>query len=105
MIPESNPQAPKTDAHLVTTAFARLVQATRLLLHDISIGRTNSSYFNDVHELLGTVPLGTEEHSLSVRRLRNAMQYAARSEAGAACYELNMLMRSFSTRSQLQIIE
>jgi hypothetical protein len=98
-------QVQQSDAHLVTAAFARLIQAALRLLHDISIGRAGRPQFDDVYDLLGAVPLGTEEHSLSAQRLRNAMQYAARGEIGAARYELNMLVHCFTTLGQIQVIE
>jgi hypothetical protein len=105
MIPANNLRSLENDERPVPAAFARLVQAARRLVHDISIGRTNSPNFDNVHELLGTVPLATDEHSVSVQRLQSARHYAAHGEAGAACYELNLLVHNFAARSKVQVIE
>jgi hypothetical protein len=44
-----------------------------------------------VFRLLESVPLSTDAYALAGRRLRNAQAYAARSEFGAAAFELRLL--------------
>jgi hypothetical protein len=86
---------------LVSTAFERLIHVAERLLRDITDGVSDSSHYDNVKELLATVPLSTDEHALASQRLANAWRYAVQGENGAARYELTMLVRNFAKRQQM----
>jgi hypothetical protein len=86
---------------LVSAAFARLVHAGKRLLADISNNSRDSRHYDEVRELLATVPLSTGEYAVAILRLQNAMRYACRGQKGAALYELIMLVRNLAKRQQI----
>jgi hypothetical protein len=50
--------------------------------------------FEQMRQLLETLPLPSAEFSLAVNRLANAQHYLGAGEDGAARYELRLLLRS-----------
>lgn len=95
-----NSQLGATNTGSVSAAFEHLIRAAKRLLLDVAIGMSDSLHFDEVNELLATVPLTTAEHVQASLRLRNAMQYAAQGETGAARYEITLFVRNFSTMRQ-----
>jgi len=101
MFTGSQPDALKTNTSLVAAAFERLTHMAERLLRDVTNGEGGSPHFENVRELLASVPLNTEEHAIASQRLANAWRYAGEGEHGAARYELAMLVRNFAKRRQL----
>jgi hypothetical protein len=97
----TNAQLKHETSHLVSAAFERLIQSAKQLLHGIADGFYETQNFDQVRELLATVPLTTGEHAWAVTRLKNAMEYAGQCEIGGACYELTLLVRKLTNCQQL----
>jgi hypothetical protein len=95
------PDVTTTSTNLISAAFERLINVVERLLRDVANGVTDSPQYDNVKELLATVPLSTDEYAIASQRLSNACRYAAEGESGAARYELTLLMRNFINRRQL----
>ena len=82
------------------TSTWRLVlmnQLIHLLIEQATARQTWPQVYRRALRVLDTVPMGTADYDLAVRRLSNALTYSSREEFGAATFELRML------RGQLKV--
>jgi hypothetical protein len=75
-------------------ARAHVRQLVQSLLHQVRAGGPPEIEFDRTRVGLAWLPLTTAEFATAVNRLANARSYSRSGEAGAACYELHLLLRS-----------
>ena len=76
----------------------RLVRCLTQIIQSFDC-ETSPLYFPHALLLLESLPLTTAEYDLAQHRLENARRYAASHEAGAAIYELRILLARLRTAS------
>ncbi len=71
-----------------------LLRSLRILLQQIVNRKRNcDQYFTQSQRALGALPLTTSEYGQVFSSIQNVKTYLARDEAGAAKYELGLLLR------------
>lgn len=82
------------DADGVEACCFELLSSLLHLDREIACGEAATNRFDRAFALLAALPLTSSDFSVSARRLGNVRHYNASGEAGAATYELRLLIRS-----------
>jgi hypothetical protein len=75
----------------IDNLFRQAADEITSLAADLRRHRAAVGQFHNVEGILASLPLGTHEYALAMRRVSNARMYYCNSQYGAAIYELRLL--------------
>ncbi len=64
--------------------FQPILNALSAITHQLGRGAVASDHADDLHAMLETLPISTDDFGIASNRIRNAQRYLASKEVGAA---------------------
>ena len=81
------------------STFQSILSALSAITQQLGRGAIASHHADDLHAMLETLPISTDDFGIASNRIRNAQRYLASNELGAARWELNAMRQQLNSRA------